>query len=130
MDFSDQFYTGSAVKVGAGVLGYEILEAAAAQGKVVVSGECPTVGLAGGYTQGGGHSALRFVLPLLSVLVMKLLIQISPIVPLLVLVQIKHLASRSSLRPASWLLHPALRTPISIGPSAVAVEEPTALSSP
>jgi len=25
---------------------------------VVVSGECPTVGLAGGYTQGGGHSAL------------------------------------------------------------------------
>jgi hypothetical protein len=46
------------VKVGAGVVGYEILEAASAEGLVVVSGECPTVGLAGGYTQGGGHSAL------------------------------------------------------------------------
>ena len=29
-----------------------------AKGLVVVTGECPTVGLAGGYTQGGGHSAL------------------------------------------------------------------------
>jgi hypothetical protein len=46
------------VKVGAGVVGYEILEAASAEGLLVVSGECPTVGLAGGYTQGGGHSAL------------------------------------------------------------------------
>lgn len=58
LDWSDEYYQGSAVKVGAGVLGYEILEAASAQGVVVVSGECPTVGLAGGYTQGGGHSAL------------------------------------------------------------------------
>lgn len=56
--FSDPFYTGSAVKVGAGVQGFEILSAAKAQGKVVVTGECSTVGLAGGYTQGGGHSAL------------------------------------------------------------------------
>ncbi|RDW65276.1 putative isoamyl alcohol oxidase [Coleophoma crateriformis] len=58
LEYSDDFYQGTAVKVGAGVLGYEILEAAAAKGQVVVSGECPTVGLAGGYTQGGGHSAL------------------------------------------------------------------------
>ncbi len=56
--FSDKFYTGSAVKVGAGVEGFEIVTAAAAKGLVVVGGECPTVGLAGGYTQGGGHSAL------------------------------------------------------------------------
>ncbi|PVH81290.1 putative isoamyl alcohol oxidase [Cadophora sp. DSE1049] len=56
--FSDKFYTGSAVKVGAGIEGYEIVTAAQAQGQVVVGGECPTVGLAGGYTQGGGHSAL------------------------------------------------------------------------
>ncbi|KAH6684560.1 putative isoamyl alcohol oxidase [Halenospora varia] len=56
--WSDAYYTGSAVKVGAGVEGYEIMEAANAQGLVVVGGECPTVGLAGGYTQGGGHSAL------------------------------------------------------------------------
>ncbi|KAJ5052218.1 uncharacterized protein L3040_001977 [Drepanopeziza brunnea f. sp. 'multigermtubi'] len=58
MHFSDQYYSGSAVKIGAGIQGYEITAAAAAQGLVVVGGECPTVGLAGGYTQGGGHSAL------------------------------------------------------------------------
>lgn len=39
-------------------MGYEVLEATHAQGYVLVGGECPTVGLAGGYTQGGGHSAL------------------------------------------------------------------------
>ena len=39
-------------------MGYQILEAAHAHGLVVVTGECPTVGVAGGYTQGGGHSAL------------------------------------------------------------------------
>lgn len=38
--------------------GYEILAATKAKGLVVVGGECPTVGIAGGYTQGGGHSAL------------------------------------------------------------------------
>lgn len=36
----------------------EVLAAAKDHGLVVVTGECPTVGLAGGYTQGGGHSAL------------------------------------------------------------------------
>lgn len=56
--WSDKSYTGPAVTVGAGVLGYEILEAAHAKGLTVVSGECATVGLAGGFTQGGGHSAL------------------------------------------------------------------------
>lgn len=44
--------------MGAGIQGYEAIEAAQAQGLVAVGGECPTVGLAGGYTQGGGHSAL------------------------------------------------------------------------
>ncbi|ORY58548.1 FAD/FMN-containing dehydrogenase [Pseudomassariella vexata] len=58
LDYSDSYYSGSAVKVGAGVEGYEALEAAAAEGVVIVTGECPTVGMAGGYTQGGGHSAL------------------------------------------------------------------------
>jgi hypothetical protein len=57
-EWSDSYYQGPAFKIGAGVLGYQILEAATAKGLVVVTGECPTVGLAGGYTQGGGHSAL------------------------------------------------------------------------
>ncbi|KAL5041239.1 hypothetical protein BDW71DRAFT_192209 [Aspergillus fruticulosus] len=47
-----------AYKLGSGVMGYEVLEATHSSGHVLVGGECPTVGLAGGYTQGGGHSAL------------------------------------------------------------------------
>ena len=55
---SDSYYTGKVIKMGAGVQGFEAYDAANAKGLQVVGGECPTVGLAGGYTQGGGHSAL------------------------------------------------------------------------
>ncbi|KAJ4417876.1 hypothetical protein N0V82_005933 [Gnomoniopsis sp. IMI 355080] len=58
LDWDDANYTGKAVKVGAGVQGFEVLEVAKDQGLVVLTGECPSVGIAGGYTQGGGHSAL------------------------------------------------------------------------
>ncbi|OTA66087.1 FAD-binding domain-containing protein [Hypoxylon sp. EC38] len=58
LDWNDIYYKGKALKVGAGVVGYEALAAAHAAGLVVLTGECPTVGLAGAYTQGGGHSAL------------------------------------------------------------------------
>ncbi|KAM0541150.1 hypothetical protein ACHAPJ_013368 [Fusarium lateritium] len=58
INWKDAHYQGKALKVGAGVQGYEALAAAHAAGLVVVTGECPSVGLAGGYTQGGGHSAL------------------------------------------------------------------------
>ncbi|KAM5354798.1 hypothetical protein ACJ41O_001444 [Fusarium nematophilum] len=57
-EWSDDYYNGPAVTIGAGVVGYEVLEAAHAKGFTVVNGECATVGLAGGFTQGGGHSAL------------------------------------------------------------------------
>ncbi|KAI0758134.1 FAD/FMN-containing isoamyl alcohol oxidase MreA [Fomes fomentarius] len=58
LDYSDPSYTGKAIKVGAGVQGGEAYAAADAQGLAVVGGDCPTVGIAGGYSQGGGHSAL------------------------------------------------------------------------
>lgn len=58
MDYSDSTYSGPAYKLGAGVQGFDALEATRSKGHVLVGGECPTVGLAGGYTQGGGHSAL------------------------------------------------------------------------
>lgn len=61
LDWSDSFYSGRAMKIGAGVLGYEALEAAAQEGLVVLTGECPTVGVAGGYIQGGGHSPLSTI---------------------------------------------------------------------
>ncbi|RYP42271.1 hypothetical protein DL767_000435 [Monosporascus sp. MG133] len=57
-DWSCAEYTGKAVKIGAGAEGSEVLEAAASAGLVVVTGECPTVGVAGGYVQNGGHSPL------------------------------------------------------------------------
>jgi len=44
--------------MGAGVQGFEINKAAFDKGLQVVTGSCPTVGVAGGYSQGGGHSAL------------------------------------------------------------------------
>ena len=58
LDYASPHYTGKAMKMGAGVQGFEAYEAADRHGLAVVGGECPTVGLAGGYTQGGGHSAL------------------------------------------------------------------------
>ncbi|KAK1985702.1 FAD binding domain-containing protein [Colletotrichum cereale] len=53
-------YNGPAVTVGAGVQGFEITEAAHARRppQNVVTGECETVGVAGGYIGGGGHGPL------------------------------------------------------------------------
>lgn len=59
--WNDKHYKGATLEVGAGVQGFEALEAAHKAGLVVVTGECPSVGLAGGYTQGGGHSGLSTV---------------------------------------------------------------------
>lgn len=58
-DYQDAGYSGPAIKLGAGVTGYEAMNAAHAAGYRIVSGDCPTVGIAGGYTQGGGHSPLN-----------------------------------------------------------------------
>ncbi|KAM0328551.1 hypothetical protein ACHAQA_004958 [Verticillium albo-atrum] len=58
IDWKDDDYVGKALRLGAGVQGFEAIEVARKNGLAIVTGECPTVGLAGGYTQGGGHSAL------------------------------------------------------------------------
>ena len=52
-------YGGSAVKLGAGMAGYDAEEAVGPAGYRIVAGDCPTVGITGGYTQGGGHSLLN-----------------------------------------------------------------------
>ncbi|KAF1843577.1 FAD/FMN-containing isoamyl alcohol oxidase-like protein MreA [Cucurbitaria berberidis CBS 394.84] len=51
-------YSGPAFKAGVGVQAFEIYRAAHEKGKVVVGGEGETVGIMGGYIQGGGHSPL------------------------------------------------------------------------
>ncbi|KAH9897401.1 hypothetical protein F4778DRAFT_232684 [Xylariomycetidae sp. FL2044] len=57
-DYSSSFYQGKVLKAGAGVMVYEAQAAADAQGLLVVTGDCPSVGYAGGYTQGAGHGSL------------------------------------------------------------------------
>jgi FAD/FMN-containing dehydrogenase len=49
---------GSAITIGAGVSLQELYSAAGKKGKTVVAGASHTVGAAGGYIQGGGHSFL------------------------------------------------------------------------
>lgn len=56
--YSSDFYKGPALKLGAGVQGFEAYETANSHGRTVVGGTCATVGIAGGYSQGGGHSTL------------------------------------------------------------------------
>ncbi|KAK3689093.1 hypothetical protein B0T22DRAFT_460905 [Podospora appendiculata] len=51
-------YTGPAFKLGAGVETQDVYKAADLNGVTAVGGECHTVGLAGGYTAGGGHSPM------------------------------------------------------------------------
>ncbi|RMZ66108.1 FAD binding domain-containing [Pyrenophora seminiperda CCB06] len=58
VDWNNDEYAGKAVTIGAGVQGSELQHAIAAAGFIGVTGECPTVGIAGGYTQSGGHSPL------------------------------------------------------------------------
>ena len=48
----------TAIKIGAGVQAIEAYTFANIHGLVVVGGNCPTVGIAGGFTQGGGHGPL------------------------------------------------------------------------
>jgi len=43
LDWKDPYYTGKAMKMGAGVQGFEAMAAAKAKGLVAVGGECPTV---------------------------------------------------------------------------------------
>ncbi|KAL8359239.1 hypothetical protein RB601_007976 [Gaeumannomyces tritici] len=57
-NYSSPYYTGPAIKLGAGVLAVEAYLAAHERGYRVVGGTCATVGVAGGYSQGGGHSTL------------------------------------------------------------------------
>lgn len=58
VDYVSSHYSGKAMKMGAGVQTFEASEAAYKAGLVVVGGNCATVGLAGGYSQGGGHGQL------------------------------------------------------------------------
>ncbi|KAL0936090.1 restculine oxidase [Colletotrichum truncatum] len=57
-NYKSSSYSGPALKVGAGVQGFELYEAADKYDVTAVGGEGMTVGFAGGYLAGGGHSPL------------------------------------------------------------------------
>ncbi|KAL4762065.1 uncharacterized protein BDW70DRAFT_167241 [Aspergillus foveolatus] len=52
-------YSGPALRLGAGVQGFEVYKFAARYGLRVTGPFNPTVGVVGGYVQGGGHGALQ-----------------------------------------------------------------------
>lgn len=58
LNYNSPGYKGPAVKLGTGVQAFEAYEAASSHGLRVVGGSCPTVGLAAGFVQGGGHGPL------------------------------------------------------------------------
>lgn len=51
-------YRGKALQIGAGTSAGQAQQVAHDNGLIVMGGDSPTVGLAGGYTQGGGHGPL------------------------------------------------------------------------
>lgn len=51
-------YFGPVFKVGAGLQAFELYQAADRYGVSAVAGICPTIGVYGGYSAGGGHSPL------------------------------------------------------------------------
>ncbi|KAF2121183.1 hypothetical protein BDV96DRAFT_484134 [Lophiotrema nucula] len=66
MQFFDNYvdesgYKGPAIKAGAGVQAFELYKFANDHGVVAVAGEGQTVGVMGGYIQGGGHSPLSSI---------------------------------------------------------------------
>lgn len=58
IEYQTPYYDGPAVKLGAGVMDKQAYEAADSRGLFILGGDCASVGVAGGYTQGGGHSPL------------------------------------------------------------------------
>ncbi|KAJ4411337.1 hypothetical protein N0V82_009026 [Gnomoniopsis sp. IMI 355080] len=57
-NFTTTTYSGAAFKLGAGIQGNELYEACHEHGVTCIGGEGRTVGMMGGFTQGGGHSPL------------------------------------------------------------------------
>ncbi|KAI1812807.1 FAD/FMN-containing isoamyl alcohol oxidase-like protein MreA [Poronia punctata] len=56
--YSSDFYTGSAVRLGAGVEYGDVYPEASARGYRLAGGASPTVSVVGGFSQGGGHGPL------------------------------------------------------------------------
>lgn len=58
LEYFSDLYNGPALRLGAGIQGFDGMTAAHAQNKIIVTGNCESVGISGGYSQGGGHGQL------------------------------------------------------------------------
>jgi FAD/FMN-containing dehydrogenase len=58
LEYFSDLYSGPALRLGAGIQGFDGMAAAHAQNKILVTGNCESVGISGGYSQGGGHGQL------------------------------------------------------------------------
>ncbi|KAI1483620.1 hypothetical protein F4774DRAFT_425387 [Daldinia eschscholtzii] len=58
LEYSSPLYSGPAARIGAGVEYADLYPTASSHGYRVVGGSCPTVGIVGGFSQGGGHGPL------------------------------------------------------------------------
>ncbi|TVY19102.1 FAD-linked oxidoreductase ZEB1 [Lachnellula arida] len=56
--YESECYTGAALKMGAGIMGGNVSTFTSDNGYRTAVGDCPTVGLAGGWAQGGGVAML------------------------------------------------------------------------
>lgn len=59
LNYTSEGYSGPAVRLSSGVQAFEVYQAASEHGLRVTGGFCPTVGIVGGYVQGGGHGPLE-----------------------------------------------------------------------
>ncbi|KAI7673542.1 FAD/FMN-containing isoamyl alcohol oxidase MreA [Hortaea werneckii] len=57
-NYSGSSWSGAAIKAGAGVQGFELYDFAHQNDATTIGGLCVTVGILGGWFQGGGHSPL------------------------------------------------------------------------
>ncbi|CAG8889761.1 unnamed protein product [Penicillium egyptiacum] len=57
-NYQSQNHNGSALRLGAGTMGSDAVRVAHENGLRIVAGFCPSVGIAWGYTQGGGQGPL------------------------------------------------------------------------
>ncbi|KAJ5177788.1 long-chain-fatty-acid-CoA ligase [Penicillium coprophilum] len=57
-NYQSHNHNGSAIRLGAGIMGSDTVRVAHENGLRIVAGFCPSVGIPGGYIQGGGHGPL------------------------------------------------------------------------
>lgn len=117
---------GSAVTIGAGVMLKDLYQALSQHGVIAVAGLSPSVGAAGGYVQGAGHSPLSPLLGLAADNVLQFTV-VTAQVPFIITPYIYHLKAVSTNKHRATLSSPTtIKTRTSSGLFEAAVVVPLA----